>query len=118
MKEILDRLRTIAGNAASNLTADDKQFIKEQSEQAGLTFEPKGACKNCYIDQAVLLYKHLSKTQPAEQSDRAYVLKEGVDIIWQGIRINAATATDDLCKRWLAMGLGTKYFAKYGTETD
>lgn len=113
--QVIDRLRNIAGISANQITAEDKSFIKEQSALYGLVFEPKGACKACYADQAALIYKTIidqSNAQPNEDDTRKYILKAGVNIIWQGIHINEATATDENCERWIAMGLKTKYFSK------
>lgn len=74
----------------------------------GVAFAPKGGCKNCYIDQAVKLWKAMQ--EPAKRTGK-YTLKAGVDVIFNRThRVNAATMTDELAERLIAQGFPTEYF--------
>ena len=43
-----------------NFPEKDKAFILEESQKAGLKFNPKRGCSNCYKDQITVLYNLLT----------------------------------------------------------
>lgn len=47
-----------------------------------------------------------------DRSDRQYVLKKGVDVLFNGLRINDATLTDELAAQIIEQGFATYWFAK------
>lgn len=107
-----DRLKTIAAKAAANLTKSDKDFITKISIEYGVPFTPRPHCPNCYADHAVLLWKALKDADAAHQDAPKYILKEGVDVIFGSIRVNATTLTDELAEKILARGFDPIFFAK------
>lgn len=110
MEKIISRLKEIASKTANQITNDDKAFIREYASQYGVGLpKDKPNCKSCYVDAAVLIYKAIKDAEP-KQTDRKYVLRDGVDVIWRGIRINEASVTDELAEKWIANGFPKAYF--------
>lgn len=115
-KETLSKLRGIVNKTASGLTREDKQYIAERAQEYGITIRKR--CGSCYIDAAVELFGKLSKEAEPEKvaTDKKYVLKAGVDVLHNGVRINSATLTDELAERMIKNGLSLVFFAKYPSE--
>lgn len=107
-----DRLKVIAAKAAANLTKSDKDFISQMSVEMGVEFTPRPRCKDCYADQALLLWKMVKDADAAHQDEPQYILKEGVDVIFGSIRVNKDTITDDLAEKIIAKGFNKIFFAK------
>lgn len=103
MHEILKKIAD--GGRAS---ADEKQLIAELSIKYHLPFNPKKACKNCYADQAVLILLEMKKAS-ADQSCKAR-LRDDIDVIINGTRINNATLTDELVEKYRGKGLPEHWF--------
>lgn len=106
MEKTIERLRTIVDSG--NLSAEDKLFIADLSVKHGLAFDPKKGCKDCFIDQAVLLHKELTKGQPKPSSKAR--LRDDIDVIIDGHRINNATLTDELVEKYRGKGLPEHWF--------
>jgi len=104
--ETTERLKHIVDSG--NVTASDKKLIKELSEQYDLPFNPEGACKNCYVDQAILILLKMKGEIPAE--DGKARLRDDIDVIINGVRINNATLTDELVERYRGKGLPEHWF--------
>ena len=114
-QEAKPRLQQIAENNAVQLTASDKQMIREAAAAVGIEFEPKSRCTSCYRDAAVQILVALKdlETRPVEQADgRRYILRPGVDLLFGDIRVNEATMTDALAEKIIARGFNKKYFSK------
>lgn len=110
METIIKQLKEIAGKSANQVTKADKDFIREYAGQYGVELpKDKPNCKSCYVDAAVLIYKAIKDAEP-KPTDRKYVLRDGVDVIWRGIRINEASVTDELAEKWIANGFPKAYF--------
>lgn len=110
METIISRLKEIAAKTASQVTKSDKDFIREYADKYGVELpKDKPNCKSCYVDAAVMIYKAIKDAEP-KPNDRKYVLREGVDVIWRGIRINEASVTDELAEKWIANGFPSVYF--------
>lgn len=114
--ETINELRRIGGLTPSQLTPEDKAFIKAKAVEHGQDFAPKSACKSCYIDMAILLYKLLTDEANAEAKAEAkedapkWILKEGVDVVWRNIRINKHTITDAKAEQYVKSGFPTRFF--------
>lgn len=110
MEKIILKLKEIAGKTAKQITNEDKAFIREYSSQYGVELpKEKPNCKSCYVDAAVQIYKAIKDSEP-KQTERKYILRDGVDVIWRGIRINEASVTDELAAEWIADGFPKVYF--------
>lgn len=101
LQEKLTALRGIANTPANMLTSEDKKFVSDIATEHGVTIRSK-RCNSCYIDAAVEVFGLLSKQNAGEaETDKncQYVLKQGVDILFNGIRVNEATITDEKQRR-------------------
>ena len=107
------KLQRIAQMTNEVLKAADRKYIEEKSVELGLDFDPKSAtCGSCYADQALRIYKYLRDKEALGNTEQRYILREGVDVIFNGYRINAATITDTLAETLVSLGFSTKLFAK------
>lgn len=109
METIRERLRTIVDGKAKGVTDADKQFLTTIATEYDVAIPKSSRCGNCWIDTAVQVYAKLQH----KPTGRKYVLKAGVDVTWMGIRINAASCTDEKAKQWIADGFPTVYFERY-----
>jgi len=103
--ETIERLRAIV--ESGQVTAEDKQMIADLSVKYGLEFAPSKKCKNCYIDQAFLVFKAMEGEAPKTCSSR---LRDDIDVIINGVRINNATLTDELVEKYRGKGLPEHWF--------
>ena len=89
-----------------NLTIEDKQFIKDLSTQLNVKFVEREFCSDCYKDQIMVLLKVLTQQKIDNGEITAdYVLRPDIDVIYNGLRINNATLTNDIAEEFLRMGL-------------
>ena len=109
-EETKTRLQAIANG--ETLTAEGKKLVREQAQALGVVFDAKSRCKSCYIDAAILCLLELRKREPAPETERAYVLRDGVDVWFGSIRVNAATLTDEMAADIIARGFKKSYFVK------
>lgn len=129
------RLLEIINAGANKLTKDDKIFIKMSAEELRQK-APVGSCKSCYIDSAIFLVQEIERQEesanevqelenlqpveatteeveaPAErtETERKILIKKGVDIIVNGVRVNRYTVTTDAQAEALMKIIDKKYF--------
>ena len=108
-----ERIREIAGKDPRALTDDDKSFIRDLSAEMGMAFSAKKRCSNCYIDQAIIIWREMAKLPEEQPEARKYALVPGTDVLFRGLRINEATLTDELAKTILSQGFPKYLFARY-----
>lgn len=110
MEKVLEQLKVIAGKTANKITREDKDLIRQYAGAYGVVLpKDKPNCKSCYVDAAVQIWKAI-KAEQGKPTDRKWVLKDGVDVIWRGIRINEASCTDEMAEKWIAGGFPKIYF--------
>ena len=109
-EEIKKRIREIINTPASMLSNSDINFLLKVGLRVGVL--KNGTCKRCWHDYAMQLWNALDVEQQDEQDTRAYVLRDGVDVFFGNIRVNAATLTDELARYLLENGFNRKYFKK------
>ena len=118
MKSNIERLREIASKTAKQVTTEDKLFVRNLSVKYGVDLpKDKPNCKSCYVDAAVAIYRAIKRTKadeveqvPTEQVNtpkKPLKLMDNVDVIWRGIRINAASATPEKLAEWVSNGFPT-----------
>lgn len=111
-----EKLKNIVAKVtrSQRLSPADKAYIKELCAELGVELKPKGSrCKSCYEDAALLCYKAVSERGLVEEeSAAAYVLKPWVDVFFRGVRVNAATLTDELAEWLIANGFDKDFFEK------
>lgn len=110
-----ERIREIAGKDPRALTDEDKKYIREMSDEMGIAFSPRKRCANCYIDQAISIWREMAKQDTSEE--RKFLLVPGTDVLFRGQRVNDATLTDEVAAELLAKGFPKYLFARY-VETE
>ena len=113
MKDI-EKLKELYRN--KTLSKKDKTYIEMLCATYYIKLNKK--CSSCYSDAILILIKkiteeNLPKKETATTDNRKYILKEGVDVWFGSIRVNAVTLTDELAERIIARGFPTRYFDKY-----
>ena len=125
--EHINKLREIAAKSANQVTNEDKEFIRDIAPRYGVELpKEKPNCKSCYVDAAVAIYKAIKDAQNAEQvntpqetkgtaksQENGLKLKDGVDVIWRGVRINEASATEDNLREWVNNGFPIRFCDGY-----
>lgn len=104
-----ERLQQIA-ESKSALTQAERRYIISTSKSMGLPFVER-KCGDCYRDQAVLLWRKLVEAEQATDTERKYLLRPGIDVIFRGRRINA-TCSDEELKAYLAQGFSRNFFSR------
>ena len=116
LKEIYRR-KTLS---KATLSKKDKAYIEGLCSTYDVKLNKK--CSSCYSDAILILIKKITEenlpkketeTATATTDDRKYILKEGVDVWFGSIRVNAVTLTDELAQRIIAKGFPTRYFEKF-----
>lgn len=108
------KLKKIINKGASNLSNEDKKFIKTLALENGLPRNTlsKKKCASTYIDVAVILAQKLEEEgeETEVKPQRRIEVKKGVDILVNGVRVNRYTVTtDEQAEKLLAL-IGDKYF--------
>lgn len=112
LKEIY-RKKTLS---KATFSKKDKAYIEGLCSTYDVKLNKK--CSSCYTDAILILIKkiteeNLPKKETATTDNRKYILKEGVDVWFGSIRVNAVTLTDDLAEKIIARGFPVRYFEKY-----
>lgn len=95
--------------------ADEKKVIEAECEARGIALNKK--CSNCYTDAAAVIYSQLPKPEiEQEETEHKWILRPGIDVLFGGIRICAATITDELAENVVARGFSKMFFAIYPSE--
>lgn len=111
--ELKNELRAILNTPAKQLTKEQRNLVHTLADQTGIAYDKSKRCGSCVHDLALQVYNEIEAAEPApENDDRRFILREGVDLIFGSIRVNAATMTDELAERILAQGFERKYFVK------
>ena len=127
MEQTISKLREIAAKSAKQVTNEDKDFFRDLAPRYGVELpKEKPNCKSCYVDAAVAIYKAIKDAQNAEQvnntqetkqpaksQENGLKLKAGVDVIWRGVRINEASATEDKLRAWVDNGFPIRFCDGY-----
>lgn len=95
-------------------SSEEKTVIAAECRERGIELNTK--CPNCYVDAAVLIYSQLPKREQPEETGRKWILRPGIDVTFGGIRICAATITDELAEDIVARGFSKMLFAIYPKE--
>lgn len=111
--EIYKRLKKLAEK--KKLTTEDREFIVGLCADNGIVINT--LCKDCYNDAVLQLYSIYKPQDEAKENTHAkYVLRDGLNVRFNGRIINAATITDELAARIIAQGFPTRLFKKLPKE--
>ena len=100
----------------ATLSKKDKAYIEGLCSTYDVKLNKN--CSSCYSDAILILIKkiteeNLPKKETATTDSRKYILKEGVDVWFGSVRVNAITLTDELAEKIIAKGFPVRYFEKY-----
>ena len=116
-EEIKDKLRVIVNKSARTITDEEKDFLNRLGSELGIERGGKSGCKKCWHDWAMRCWVSVSEREDesapkSAETDRKYVLKNGVDLFFGSIRVNEATLTDELAEYIISRGFEKKWFEK------
>lgn len=99
---------------AKRFSQAEKDYLISEAKRLHIDVNVKDGCSNCYRDLSVLIYNAESFQRQIEQvlENQNYILKNGVDILFGGVRVNALTLTETIAKKMISAGL-QKYFEKW-----
>lgn len=93
------------------LSTGDREYIERASEMLGVDFV-RTNCADCFRDQCHVLLRIIAERAAAEHlpSNRELFLRPGLDVLLNGVRINAATMnSDEKIEQILKEGLPRKF---------
>lgn len=102
----MEKIKELANKR--KLSATDKEYIMQVAEAMGSPIKNK-RCGDCYKDKIIEL---LSMGEVEPKSESRYTLKRGVDVVWNGMRINKYTINDELCEALINAGFPKGYFVE------
>ena len=108
-------LRELVNVPARELTQEQKERILQIAEELGVKTETRQHCSRCWHELAMQCYIRIAEQEQAdniENDPRRYILRPNLDVIFEGIRVNAATLTDELAEQLIARGFERKFFVK------
>lgn len=97
---------TALENGGGSLSDEQKEAIKAEATARGIHLSKR--CNSCYRDALIQIVvqdrKAAQEKAEREASNGEWVLREGLDVIFLGIRVNSDTLTDALAERLHAKG--------------
>lgn len=88
-------------------TPPERELIAEACKTLGVIVPTKTACKGCWVDAAMACWM---KMRADEKTDGPkYALRAGVDVIHNGVRVCAATFSDEMAEVLLKTGFPKSY---------
>lgn len=88
----------------------DIEKLTEIAEEYKVELPKNQNCGDCWKDFAFVL-RSMLKTEEMKTEGRKYILKDGVDVIFKGERINNGMLTDKKAKQLIEEGFATYLFA-------
>lgn len=96
-------------------TAAEKEIIRKEAQSRGIELNTR--CTMCFVDAAVAIFQAITTDERVaeinSEREKKYILRDGVDVLFGGIRINAATLTDTLAEVIVSRGFELKWFKKH-----
>lgn len=93
-------------SGGGSLSDEQKEAIQAEAQVRGIRLNRR--CSSCYRDALVQIVvqdrKAAQEKAEREASGGEWVLREGLDVIFLGIRVNKDTLTDALAERLHAKG--------------
>lgn len=108
-------LRELVNIPARELTPEQKERILQIADELGVKTEARQRCSRCWHELAMQCYVRIAEQEQAENIEndpRRYILRPNLDVIFDGIRVNAATLTDELAEQLIERGFERRFFMK------
>lgn len=98
-------------NQSLRINGEGKRLVVELCERFGVEFKPT-LCQQCYHDAAFLVLAAERKLN-GNNTKRTIIVKDGVDVFFNGRRVNPILVTTDKeCRELMAQGMNADYFEK------
>lgn len=94
-----------------DLTQEEKDLLLSISDSYDIPRPKNYQCPNCWNDLMILIRIKI-KNLTNLKSDRKYVLRSNIDVIWKGIRVNNDTITDELAEQYIKDGFPLSFFLR------
>ena len=111
---------TALNSEGGALTDEQRADIKAEAAKRGIHLNTR--CSSCYRDALIQIVVQERKEAQAEKERKAskgeWVLREGLDVIFNGVRVNADTLTDALAERLHAKGFPTHLLWKVSKDNE
>lgn len=102
---------------SERINKDGKALILSLCERFGVDFKPT-LCQTCWHDAAFLILQAERKMSD-KPTNRTIVVREGVDVYFNGKRVNdVVITTDSECRRLMKDGMSPDYFTMIQTNED
>lgn len=102
------------------LTDEQKADIRTEAARRGLHINTR--CNSCYRDVLVQIVVQERNEAQLERERKAskgqWMLREGLDVYFGGVRVNSDTLTDALAERLHAKGFPSHLMWRVGDETQ
>lgn len=115
MADYKQELREIVNLPARELTSEQKERILQIADELGVKTESRKRCSRCWHELAMQCYIRIAEQEQAENIEndpRRYILRPNLDVIFDGIRVNAATLTDELAEHLIERGFERRFLIK------
>lgn len=90
----------------------DRERLTDIANEFGIALPKNTGCSDCWKDFSIVL-RSAMKTELLKMTDsRKYILKDGVDVIFNGERINNGMLTDKKAKQIIEEGFPKYLFAR------
>lgn len=111
---------TALENRGGSLSDAQKEAIKAEATARGIHLNRR--CSSCYRDALIQIVvqdrKAAQEKAEREASGGEWVLREGLDVIFLGIRVNKDTLTDALAERLNAKGFPTHLLWRVSKDNE
>ena len=102
---------------SERINKDGKALILSLCERYGVDFKPT-LCQTCWHDAAVLVLQADRKMNDTP-ANRTIVVRDGVDVYFNGKRVNdVIITTDGECRRLMEEGMLPDYFTRVQANED
>lgn len=102
---------------SERINKDGKELILSLCERYGVDFKPT-LCQTCWHDAAFLILQAERKINDTP-TNRTIVVREGVDVYFNGKRVNdVVITTDSECRRLMKEGMSPDYFTMIHKHED
>ena len=107
-------------SGGGSLSDEQKEAIKAEAQVRGIRLNRR--CSSCYRDALIQIVlqdrKAAQEKAEREASGGEWVLREGLDVIFLGIRVNKDTLTDALAERLHAKGFPSHLLWKVNKDNE
>lgn len=107
-------------SGGGSLSDEQKEAIQAEAQVRGIRLNRR--CSSCYRDALIQIVvqerKEVQLENERKSSKGQWILREGLDVYFGGVRVNSDTITDALAERLHARGFPSYLMWRAGDETQ